>query len=205
MIYFVSPVFGYLFGSLNPAYIFGRLKGFDIRERGSHNAGASNAKICLGWKYFFMVVAIDVSKAVLVALVIRNFLQGDQFAQILGSCFAVIGHCFPFYLQFKGGKGFAAFIGVAAIINFKVFAIIIFASLILAYLTNYIVVATLILTISLPLVAYLMNLSLPCVICLGLTATMIIFQHRSNFIKFFHKEEIGINGKYIGIDLRKGR
>ena len=199
MIYVLISIFSYLLGSINPAYIFGRIKGFDIRERGSKNAGASNAKLCLGWKYFIICVIFDISKAIISILIIRYILLGNKLMEIVGGCFTIIGHCFPFYLNFKGGKGFASYIGLSLTINYKIFVIIMIIALILAIISNYIVTATMILSFSVPIVAYILKMSVNCIICLILMTTLIVFQHRSNFIKFIHNQEIGINGKTIGL------
>ena len=197
---FVS-IISYLFGSINPAYIFGKMKGFDIRERGTGNAGASNAKICLGWKYFVICAAFDISKASMMVLAVRHLLEADELLQIISGCFVIIGHCFPFYLNFKGGKGFAAYIGLILAINWKIFAAITISALILSLICNYIVFATLILCIFVPIVAYISKMSYSCIISLFLISLLVLFQHRHNFTKFFHGEEIGINGKTIGIKI----
>ena len=83
MEYIFSVFLGYLLGSVNPAYIFGRLKGFDIRQRGSKSAGASNAKICLGWGYFIVTVIYDISKAYISRFVISKIFPNNLYLPVL--------------------------------------------------------------------------------------------------------------------------
>ena len=108
----LSITLGYLIGSFNTAYVCGKLHGFDIRERGSHNAGASNAKLCLGWGYFFLVAIVDILKSIIAFYFIKLIFPSSDNIELLSfiaALAAVIGHCFPFYLGFKGGKGFAEY------------------------------------------------------------------------------------------------
>ena len=108
----ISLVIGYVLGSLNPGYLIGRMKGIDIRKIGTKNPGTSNVWHSLGKKYGIMTAAYDIFKS-LISCVIAIYLLGLNYylAQFSG-IMAIIGHCFPFYLKFKGGKGVAAAIGM---------------------------------------------------------------------------------------------
>lgn len=108
----ISLVIGYILGSLNPGYLIGRMKGIDIRKVGTKNPGTSNVWHSLGKKYGIMTAAYDIFKS-LIACIIAIYLLGLNYylAQFSGMI-AIIGHCFPFYLNFKGGKGVAAAIGM---------------------------------------------------------------------------------------------
>ena len=189
MEYVFSVFLGYLLGSVNPAYIFGRLKGFDIRQRGTKSAGASNAKICLGWGYFIVTVIYDISKAYISRFVISKVFPNNLYLPVLAGVLAVLGHCFPFYLQFKGGKGFASFIGLSLYINFKYSLIIL--------------VATVIQTLGFPAFMIISGLYPP-ISCLTvcLASFVILAKHKANFLKLKTGEEIGINGKKIGFGKR---
>lgn len=194
----IALITGYLLGCINPAYFFGKMKGFDIRTVGSKNAGASNAKLMLGWKYFVIVLLYDALKAIISVLIIRYIFPDQPYADVLAGCAAIFGHCFPFYLDFRGGKGFASYVGLALILDWKAWIMIIVIALALAFITNYIVTATMTLSFSLPVYNYLAGTSR--IVCLMLlcTSLLIVFQHRSNFVKLMNGEEIGINGKHIG-------
>lgn len=108
---------GYIVGMLQTAYIYGRLNGIDIREHGSGNAGTTNALRVLGKKAGLIVFLGDFCKAILATVLARiivgNFYPDDVYLFIAYAGFGtVLGHNFPFYLKFKGGKGIAATAGV---------------------------------------------------------------------------------------------
>ncbi len=108
---------GYLCGLLQTSYIYGRLNGIDIREHGSGNAGTTNALRVLGKKAGLVVFLGDVFKAIIAAVVVRLVMKGiypnEVYMFIAYAGFGVVlGHNFPFYLKFKGGKGIAATAGV---------------------------------------------------------------------------------------------
>lgn len=203
MEYVLAIIIGYLLGSINPAYLFGKMKGFDIRERGSKNAGASNAKICLGWGYFIVVVAYDVLKSIIAVLLIRLIFKDAYLASIVAGLAAIIGHCYPFYLDFNGGKGFASYIGFSFIVDWKWCLIILFISLVLALLLNYIVVSTASMIIGFPIAIFILKASIAVVIIMAIGSLVVLWKHRINAVKFLSKQEIGINGKPIGISLLK--
>jgi glycerol-3-phosphate acyltransferase PlsY len=104
-------ILAYALGNFSPAYLCGRLfGGFDIRERGSGNAGATNVVRELGWRYGVLVFVLDALKGI-AAVALGNWLAGDPgiAAAVFG---VVIGHDFPVVLNFRGGKGVAATVGI---------------------------------------------------------------------------------------------
>ncbi|MBE5963524.1 MAG: glycerol-3-phosphate 1-O-acyltransferase PlsY [Lachnospira sp.] len=112
-----SLAIGYVFGLFQTGYIYGRLHNIDIREHGSGNAGTTNAMRTLGKKAGIITYIGDALKTVLSAVVVHFLFGRDsgdmEFVLILYSGFgAILGHNFPFYLKFKGGKGIAASSGV---------------------------------------------------------------------------------------------
>ena len=113
----IALVIGYFFGAFQTGYIYGKLHGIDIREHGSGNAGATNTLRTLGMKAGVITFAGDCLKSVVAILLVTHFF-GDYFAgdaRVLGlyaGLGAVLGHNFPFYLKFKGGKGIACTAGV---------------------------------------------------------------------------------------------
>lgn len=128
---------GYLFGLFQTAYIYGKLQGIDIRNYGSHNAGTTNTLRVLGLKAGVLVLAGDILKCIL-AIVVAGLLFGGShpdmiyLLKIYAAAGAILGHNFPFYLHFKGGKGIAAtagmilafhpyFIPVAVVVFFGIF------------------------------------------------------------------------------------
>ncbi len=109
---------GYLFGTFQTGYIFGKLKGVDIRNYGSGNTGATNSLRTFGWRGGVVTFVGDCLKAIL-AIVVVKMLFGESFEgnvrilELYAGMGAVLGHNFPFYLKFKGGKGIACTLAVA--------------------------------------------------------------------------------------------
>lgn len=106
---------GYCFGLIQTSYIIGRINGIDIRKKGSGNAGTTNAIRTMGWKNGLLTMAIDVMKCIAAVLIMRYVFRDSDIRMLLGLYTAagvVLGHDFPFYLKFKGGKGIAATAGM---------------------------------------------------------------------------------------------
>lgn len=203
MKYFISLLLGYVLGCINPAYFFAKAKGFDIRTRGTMSAGASNAKTTMGWKYGIFCALYDALKSVLAMFIIRLLFKGSEDAAILAGCSAVIGHIFPFYLNFKGGKGFAAYIGMVFAINWKLGLILLAIGAILSLLTNWVVMATLTFILSFPIYNLISKEPIVVTISSIVVSLVILYKHLVNFRKLLNKEEIGINGKPVGFKVKK--
>lgn len=113
----ICLIIGYVFGMIQTAYICGRFHHIDIREHGSGNAGTTNALRTLGKKAGLIVFAGDLLKVVVASLVVRlifskNFTDSITLLVLYTGLGTVLGHNFPAYLKFKGGKGIAATAGV---------------------------------------------------------------------------------------------
>jgi acyl phosphate:glycerol-3-phosphate acyltransferase len=128
----IALVSAYLFGSIPSAYIVGKLqKKADIRSVGTRNMGAMNVFYEIGFWWGLVVLVVDIGKGV-VAMVIAEALKVNEYVYLLSGIVAVLGHSFPIFLGFKGGKGGATSIGVliylmkpwAVLINGGLFALI---------------------------------------------------------------------------------
>lgn len=109
-------IISYLIGSIPTGYLIGKSKGIDIREKGSNNIGATNTARVLGKKYFLLVTFLDAMKGFIFVFLFRfNILPYEWclISPILYGIFAVLGHVFPVFLKFKGGKAVATGAGVA--------------------------------------------------------------------------------------------
>ena len=113
----ICLIIGYAFGLFQTAFIYGKLHGIDIREHGSGNAGTTNTLRVLGTKAGLIVLAGDIIKCIL-AIVISGLIFGvshpDEIylLKLYAAAGAILGHNFPFYLHFRGGKGIAATAGL---------------------------------------------------------------------------------------------
>lgn len=117
MVRIICLLIGYVFGLFQTAYIYGRLHGIDIRNYGSGNAGTTNTLRVFGTKAGLLVLVGDIMKCIL-AVVITGVIFGSSHTDMIyllkmyTAAGAIIGHNFPFYLKFKGGKGIAATAGL---------------------------------------------------------------------------------------------
>lgn len=150
-------VLAYLLGSISFGYLFFRLgDGKDIRGLGSRSTGATNVFRLKGWKYALPVLVFDVFKAILpVWLAMKNF-NDRQLA--LWTAFAVVlGHCFPIFLKFKGGKGVSTAMGAYFVLapQLFLFSLAVFIGVIAA--TRFVSLGSLLATLSFPLLAFFLK------------------------------------------------
>lgn len=108
----LSLILGYLLGTLSPAAYFGKRKHVNLKETGTKNLGASNATIVLGRSYGAIVMAVDILKAYFAGKIAKWLFPHLVVEGYLAGFAAILGHVFPFYMHFQGGKGLAAFGGM---------------------------------------------------------------------------------------------
>jgi len=196
MKYLLCVLIGYALGCINPAYIFGRIKGFDIREQGSHNAGASNSVILLGWPTGILVALLDFGKAALAYFICGKLFNDLSYASIIGGVAAIYGHCFPFYLGFRGGKGTATFIGLMLISNWK-YALICLAILAaITLITKFIAYGTFFIIAAFPIIL-LIIIGWQYAIIMSMGSILILMKHRINIKRLKDHTEIPLSfGKH---------
>lgn len=187
----VTVLTGYLLGSLQPSYLLGRtVKKIDIRDFGSNNTGASNTTIVLGLKYGVIVGAIDIMKGLLAVILARYVISSGTQAAYLGGMSAVLGHMFPFYLGFRGGKGLATVIGFMGGISF-LWAVCASAVLIgVAFATDYIVLGTVsfVIFFAVYTVCRFGAVSYECLF-MAVACLLILLKHRRNYSQIIHGTE----------------
>ncbi|MDD6071796.1 MAG: glycerol-3-phosphate 1-O-acyltransferase PlsY [Clostridiales bacterium] len=143
-------VIGYCFGLIQTAYLYGKAHGIDIREHGSGNSGTTNALRVLGKKAGLIVFAGDLFKAVAACVIARivgtMFFPDILYPMILWTGLGVvIGHNFPFYMNFKGGKGIAATAGVIlGLLDWRIICVCLTAFLLTVVITRYVSLGSLI-------------------------------------------------------------
>lgn len=154
-------IIGYLLGSLHGSSVAQLISGINVKKEGVKNSGASNAAIVLGWKYGALVAFLDIFKGIAAVLGLRILLNQFDFSGemvwtllFVMSAAVVIGHNFPFYMNFNGGKGTASIIGVMLALDWKLGlagGLLLIAG---ALATDYLVVGVLILYGMLFAIAY---------------------------------------------------
>lgn len=185
MIYVLTALVGYLVGSFSTAKLIGHIKGKDISAGGTGNLGASNTTILLGWKCGVLVGAVDILKGFFTILL--TLLLSD-FNIPLGLCAGVaciLGHIFPFYLQFKGGKGFATLIGVIFGFDWKFGLLVVLFIFLITWITDYIALATCTTAVLFPIRVYLSTKSLIALSIVLPVMLVVILKHRLNFRRIF--------------------
>lgn len=147
----VAVAIGYVIGLFQTGYLYGKSHGIDIREHGSGNSGTTNTLRTLGWKAGAITFIGDVAKAI-VAVVIVHFLfremEGLKVIELYAGFGAVLGHNFPFYLKFKGGKGIASTSGMILAVcpQAAPLCLILFIAIVLA--TRYVSLGSIIMVIA---------------------------------------------------------
>ncbi len=185
MNYVFAIVAGYLIGAFNTAYVISRRKGVDLRNGGSGNLGASNTTILLGWKLGILVGLVDIFKGTAVVLFFRFLLEMPLTVWLLSGTACILGHIFPFYLKFRGGKGFATIVGVILAFDWKAFVIIGIGILLITWITNYIVLATTATVFAFPTYAYLSTRNLWTVLIILPVTLVILYKHIPNLKRIF--------------------
>jgi len=198
MEYIFPVVLGYLLGCSNMAYYIGKAKHKDLRSAGSNNLGASNAAVLLGWGAGITVAIHDIAKAAIAVLLAKLWFPQLEYAGAAAGVAAVLGHIFPFYLKFKGGKGLASFFGMTLGLNWKLALMVAAVILLATVITDYIVIGTFSAIVLVPAYMGLFahNLMLAAIICIA--SAVIFYKHRENIGRILRKEEIGLRSTIRG-------
>lgn len=211
-------VIGYCFGLIQTAYIYGKLHGIDIREYGSGNSGTTNALRVLGKKAGLIVFLGDLLKAVAACVLARIigtiFFPDILYPMILWSGLGVvIGHNFPFYMNFKGGKGIAATAGVVlGLLDWHIIVVCLAAFIICVAITRYVSLGSLIVVTLFWItffvqgthgaylnpateVAYTNSQLIESYVIIFLFAALAFYRHKANIVRLVHGQENKIFSK----------
>lgn len=182
-------ILSYLLGSISPSYLLGKTKNLDIRSHGSGNAGTTNAIRVLGPKLGALTFILDILKGIL-AVVVGQIIFGE-YGGLLASVFVVLGHNWPIFFNFKGGKGIATSLGVLMIINWQMGLICLAIALTIIFFTRYVSLGSIVATVSAPFVIMFTTdtVNMPLYMTVFLLAFVSIFKHRSNIVRLYKGEE----------------
>ena len=198
-------VIGYFLGCIQTAYFIGKQSNIDISKKGSGNLGTTNTVRVLGIKKGLFTFFCDVLNSA-AAFYICAFLfkQNPVIAGFYGSAGAILGHDFPFFHGFKGGKGIAAMLGMMlGVFPFPALAVYIIAIAIL--LTGYVSVTSLVLSVLIPVSLHIWNYPSEVVILTSALAVLAFIQHRANIKRLLNGTEsrFDIIGKLKGKEKRQ--
>lgn len=177
----VSLVIGYLIGSISFSYLLTKkIAGIDIRSQGSGNAGATNTLRVLGPVPAIAVLVLDAAKG-LVAMGIAHWLtDGNPLVYAFAGIFAIIGHNWPVYYGFRGGKGIATTLGVSLGLSPTAFLISALITVLVISLTRYVSLGSLVYVTIFPLLLYVFG-SEPMYVWISLLLTLFAYvRHKSN-------------------------
>lgn len=182
-------LFSYLLGAIPSGYILFYLsEKKDIRKFGSRSTGATNVLRLKGWKLALPVVAIDIGKGIIPVLTAQKFVQDNNFALIC-AFLAVLGHCFPVYIKFRGGKGVATTLGIYALVAFKPFLLSLAVFLVVVVLSRHVSLGSLLATLGFPLFVLLLREQTE-LAYLGLALFLLIaYKHRENILRLARGQE----------------
>jgi len=190
----ITILIGYAFGCIQAAYFISKMVGkMDIREHGSGNAGASNITAIMGWKYGFIVGLVDILKGMFAVLVAKWIFPDSPDLAYLSGIVAIIGHIFPFYIKFRGGKGVAALVGMMIGLNWKLGILFGLLVAIPALLTDYIVAGSFATFIALPVVTYILGYPFVFTLISVCLTILCFYLHRANIQRIINKEELKIS------------
>ena len=187
--YIIIAVIAYLIGSINFSIILSkRMAGFDIREKGSGNAGTTNMLRAVGKKAAVITLICDILKgvvsiliAVLAGKIVKN-LDNALLVQLAG-IFVIIGHTFPIFFKFKGGKGIATSLGVLLMTNWQIGLICLVFALIIMAATRWVSLGSILAATLFPVLTVFMVDNIGAKIISILIGALVIFNHRTNIVR----------------------
>ena len=185
--YILTIIISYLLGSISFSIIFSKkFAGFDVREKGSGNAGSTNVLRTVGKKAAILTLLCDALKgvaAVLAAILISKIWKESdvEVLKYLAGFFAIVGHTFPIFFGFKGGKGVATALGVLLTLNWKIGLICLIFALIIMAFTRIVSTGSILAAVLFPLLTVFMgNTKFICILISLLIALLVIYNHREN-------------------------
>jgi glycerol-3-phosphate acyltransferase PlsY len=175
----LSVLIGYLAGSVPFAFLLARKAGVDVRLAGSGNVGAANVLRTTGAGRGVMVLVLDVAKGAAAVLLGHAIAGGATLAALTGAA-AIVGHIYPVWLRFHGGKGVAVAAGVFSVLAPAATAVAGFLFLVTVWSTRYVSLGSVAATLALPPVAWLAGAPRTVVLVAGGVGILIVFRHRAN-------------------------
>ena len=195
MAFFVSVLAGYLLGSVPFALVIGKVfYKTDIRQYGSKNLGGGNAGRVLGKKVGLAVMTLDILKVSLAVFLASLFGKGEML-MIAAGLSAAVGHCFPLFARFKGGKAVATMYGflfgmaLFGGYGLRIFLFPLIVFLIVLYLWKIIAVASIFSAAAVTIFVYVTTGSVPMLAALSVFTVLIVLRHKKNILRMIAGEE----------------
>lgn len=186
----LSLSLGYFVGCINPAVLISKAKNINLKEEGTGNLGATNTAYVLGKRSGIFVLLFDVAKSFLSYKIAKWLFPKLLIAGILASIGCILGHCFPVFMGFEGGKGLAAFGGLILAYSPKMFLAIVTTGIILMFVCNTGVVAPFMGCLAFPVMVYYSSHDLLETIAVLIASCIIFSTHLSNFKMAKRREDV---------------
>lgn len=184
---------GYFIGCISPSYIIGRRKGYDVRTTGSRNAGASNTVIMAGPAAGLFVALFDIFKATAACKLGALIMPELEYAWQIAGVSCVVGHIFPVFLGFRGGKGFACLGGIVVAYSARVFLLMLAIALVIGFVSNYVAVSTVSMSVIWPLYYGTVTGNWAGAAILAIPFVPIFIRHTENFRRISRGEELRLS------------
>ena len=188
----LSAAIGYGIGQLSPVALISKLKNKDLRENGTGNLGATNTMLVFGKAYGIAVMIFDVLKAYIAIKIAKALFPKFVFAGLVAGCFSVIGHIFPAYLNFRGGKGVATFAGMMLAYDIRVLLGLLLVAIIIMVVTDTGYYGPVSAMILFPVWLWLKIKSIVVFGSVAAVGGLIVYKHKENFAKSKEGKEIRV-------------
>lgn len=185
----ISLIMGYLVGCLNPAAFIGRKKNVDLSKTGTKNLGATNTALVLGQKAGWIVLGFDMFKSIASYKAARLLFPQMRLAGLIAGFGVLLGHCFPFTMGFRGGKGLASFGGLVLAQDPLSFTVLLSLGLFLAWKLNYGVYLAVSATILFPIAIWLRTGDIGVTAMCAAASALIFAMHWTNFMRAVKHED----------------
>ena len=190
MQYILAILLGYILGSSNMATYIAAAKKVDLSAGGSGNPGASNAVILMGWGAGVLVAVHDIGKSALAVILARMVFPGLPLIGAAAGVASVLGHIYPFWMKFKGGKGFASYLGMTIALHWKFAIAVLLLVVVVTLITDYIVAATTTTIVIVPIGLGLLSGSWLLPLVLLIASAVIAWKHKDNYVRMYNGTEI---------------
>jgi len=189
----LCALLGYFIGNINMAYIISRIKGFDIREKGTGNAGASNVMMTVGKSAGALTAVFDISKAVVSVILAVRLFPLLRSAEVISGVGCILGHIFPVAMKFHGGKGFACLSGMVLAYSPKIFLVLLLAEAVAVLVFDYICIVPVSSSVIFTIIYSLITGDPFGTLVLSFISVVILLKHTNNFRRIQNGTEVHVS------------
>lgn len=183
---------GYLIGSLNPAALIGKMKKKNLRNSGTGNLGATNIMLTIGKRMGIFVMIFDIFKSFTIVKLAAWIAPNTPWISMCTGASAILGHCFPFYMKFRGGKGTAAFGGLVLAYNPMLFLFLMISGVVLILIINHAIALPMYAANFFAIYVAVREQNWNAILFAALCAALIVERNFSGLVKAIKKQDIPV-------------